>query len=92
MFGKHKEVRRTCVRCETVWYVPLKDQKNKGPSGMSVNSARMMAAGSTMSLGSRHESADQMRVSRMEAAKQRASALRTCPNCGSGKFKDNIVS
>ncbi len=54
MFGKHKEVRRTCVRCETVWYVPLKDQKNKGPSGMSVNSARMMAAGSTMSLGSRH--------------------------------------
>jgi hypothetical protein len=59
---------------------------------MTVNGARMMATGSTLSLGSRHESADQMRVSRLEAAKQRADSLRTCPNCGSGKFKDKIVS
>jgi hypothetical protein len=92
MFGKHKEIERTCSRCQTVWYLPLKDQKSKGPSGTTMRGARMMAAGSTMSLGSRHESADQMRVSRLEAAKERADTLRTCPSCGSGKFKDKIVS
>lgn len=89
--GRNKEMERTCQRCDSVWYLPIKEARAKAPNRMRMSGARMMAAGSTMSMGSKSQAADQMRVSRLEAAKERADRASQCPNCGSSKFKERVV-
>lgn len=48
-----KEIQRTCKRCNTVWYLPIKAARERMPSRMLRTGIRMQAAGAEMSFGAK---------------------------------------
>jgi hypothetical protein len=83
-----KDYIRFCKKCDHQWRVSKAVAKlPKAPGGMEMTGRKMMAAGSSMTIGSRQRAADQLRLANAESRAQAAAATSQCPACGSGKFK-----
>jgi RNA polymerase subunit RPABC4/transcription elongation factor Spt4 len=86
-----KEVQRTCKRCETVWYLSIKAAKERMPDRMMALGIRMQAAGTRMSIGSRHKTGAETQLANIESRIARVTRNRSCPNCGSQSFTEKKV-
>jgi ribosomal protein S27AE len=84
--GKVKEYRRTCQRCETVWFIPKALAEERAPNKLSMWGAKMQKAGTGMSLVSFSRRRKQAEVQRLEEKASRVADNSRCPNCGSSAF------
>ena len=83
-----KEVRRTCTRCGTEWYVDAKEARAIPPNKLLISGASNIATGSKLTLfGGRRASAWETRALRLELKRERILALGRCGNCGSTQFR-----
>jgi hypothetical protein len=85
-----KEMQRTCKRDGAVWYVPLKEAKERPPNRMEMTGAKMQAAGDRMTLwggGSRSEHL----LANLEAKRARVVRNNSCPQCGSSSYTERKV-
>lgn len=73
-----KELRRTCRKCGTAWFLTAKEAKEKGPNGMALAGAKMQAIGSGGFAGGY--------LGGLELQKARVEARNRCPQCGSTDF------
>ena len=72
------DLRRTCRKCGTMWYLTPKEAREKGPNGMQLGGARMQALGSSGLAGGY--------LAGLEVQKSRVEARDHCPQCGSSDF------
>lgn len=89
-----KEYRRTCYHCETVWH-SLKSREDTiksgasgspGPNGQASGSFRScsycgMCGGTVITMGNR----------RGDSSREELERLRTCPNCGSHNYFEEVL-
>ena len=85
-----KEMERRCKRDDTVWYVPLKEAKEKGPNRLQLSGARMQAAGDRMTLWGK-SSRSEMQLANFERQRERVTRNSSCPTCGSSSFTERKV-
>lgn len=88
---KIKEVRRTCKRCKTEWYLPKDLAKERAPNKMQLAGAKMQAVGAAGSIvpGLGLFSKSRKRAQAQALADRRIRVLENsrCPNCGSVEFE-----
>lgn len=85
-----KEMERRCKRDGTVWYVPLKEAKEKPPNRLEMTGARMQAAGDRMTLWAK-SSRSEMQLANLERQRERVLRNASCPTCGSSSFTERKV-
>lgn len=82
-----KDYIRFCKTCGHQWRVSKAVARlGKGPNGMEMTGRKMMAAGSSMTLGSSQRAVNQLRLGNAESRAQMVAATSQCPECGSGKY------
>ena len=84
--SKKIELEITCDRCGHVSYAPYLKRIPRKPSRALVTGARMMAAGSAMTIGGgKNAAGDEARVSRLEQQMrdyEEATRPKSCSACG----------
>ena len=91
MFSKKPtELRRTCDRCGTDWYVTPKEAKMRAPSGLQMAGLKMQAAGNRGKLigGKKKAMIAEQRIARAQATADRVEQIKRCPSCGSVSFTE----
>jgi len=87
-----KEMRRTCKRDGTVWYVPLKLAKKVSFGERMIESGnRMQAAGQSVKLIGRPSGAPASNADRLADSFARRTGAARCPECGSSSFVEKKV-
>lgn len=77
------EVKRTCRKCGTVWYVTEKQAREKAPSDAQLAAVRLQALGSLGRAGGQ--------LGGLEAQRARIDALNHCSQCGSADFSGEFI-
>lgn len=85
-----EEMQRTCKRDGTVWYVPLKEARERRDNAALRSGIRMQAAGSRISLFGQ-SSAAELQLANLEAKEARIASNSRCPTCGSTSFREKKV-
>jgi len=85
-----KEMERRCKRDGAVWYVPLKEAKERPPNGMEMFGAKLRATGDRLS-PSNKRSGGELHLSNLERARERVRNNSSCPQCGSTSFTERKV-
>ena len=62
-----KEMQRTCKRCDTVWYLPIKAAKERMLGRRLRTGIRMQAAGAEMSFGAKAKAGGAAQLANLEA-------------------------
>jgi ribosomal protein S27AE len=84
--GRVKEYKRTCSRCQHVWYIPKKLADERAPNSLEMAGAKMQRAGANMSLVSFSRTRKQLQVQHLEEKRARVLDNSRCPSCGSTAF------
>ena len=87
---KKYELKRTCKRCSTDWFVSLSAAKEKMPSRAEKAGATSRAWGDRLAPGGKR-GAGELQLLNLEQRKQRIANINSCPACGSGSFKEKQV-
>jgi hypothetical protein len=85
-----KEMERTCKRDGTVWYLTVKEAKERPYNSWVRAGTKMQATGSRMSLFGKDPAAE-LQLANMEAKNARILRNSQCPTCGSTSFKERKV-
>lgn len=89
--SKKIELEITCTRCGDVSYAPFIKRAPRKPNRALVNGARLMAAGSALTIGgSKNAAADEARAARLEQQMRDytdATRAKSCPSCGTQAVK-----
>jgi hypothetical protein len=82
------EVKRTCSRCSTEWYLSHKQAKEKAPSGFQMGASSLGSVVGNV----KQRTAQSSRLAALELKKQRVEATSACPSCGSQSFAEEVVA
>jgi ribosomal protein S27AE len=82
------EVKRTCSRCSTEWYLSHKQAKEKAPRGSQMG----LASFGSLVGNTKQRTAQSARLTALELKKQRIEATSACPSCGSQSFAEEVVA
>lgn len=87
---RHYEMERTCKRDSTVWYVSVKQAKEKAPGRFEMAAANTRALGDRVSMSHKHVSGE-LHVANLEQRAERVRSSSQCPTCGSTSFRQRKV-
>ncbi len=83
MFGRSKDMKRTCKRCGNSWYLPKRVANERPPSRLDL----FAASAQQLSLSAKKQLAAMSAESDLRAREQRVLANGQCPSCGSSDYK-----
>lgn len=86
-----KEVKRTCKRCATSWFMTPVEAREQAPDRAEVGAAKMYRAGKRVQLVTFKGSAAEQQVARLEDRAERVRARGACPKCGSTSYNETVV-
>ena len=85
-----REIERTCKRDGTVWYVPLKEARERPDNALLRFGYNAQAVGSRASLFGK-DSVAELQLSNMHAKDQRIARNARCPSCSSSSYTERRV-
>lgn len=89
--ARGREYKRTCQRCEHVWYMPGELVHERAPNKLEMAGQRITTAGKNASLISFTKRHHQAKLDRLEDQVQRVQESKRCPSCGSISFAQELV-
>lgn len=82
-----KQYKRTCTKCDTMWYVPKDFAEEKMPTKQQVRGAKMMSLGTGSLWGVGR--LGQSQSASYDAQAQRVLDNSRCPNCGPSTYSQS---
>lgn len=86
-----KEMKRTCKRDGTVWYVSIRASKERRPPRGLKTGLALQGYGSMMSFGSGSKAGGATQLGWIDAKTDRVERNKSCPTCGSQSFTQKKV-